>query len=331
MNTRSTSREPRLAPSPTNPWVLILAGGEGSRLQPLTARIVGDRRPKQFCALLSGETMLEATRRRAELLARDDRQLVVVTRPHETYYRYLERELAPGRLIVQPQNRGTGPGILYPLLRLAALAGDVPLVIFPSDHYVSDDAAFIKHVRRALGACAVRRDRVVLLGIDPSSPETEYGWIETVYDRLPADMEPVEPVRHFWEKPSPTEAGKLMRRGCLWNSFVMVGWIGGFLELIAASAPALMRGFEAVRLSLGSRREATALARLYARLPAISFSAAILTRSAERLGAVRVKDVEWSDWGNPERVFDSLRRAGRTPFWLRDITTHRGGHDEQSA
>ena len=193
---------------------------------------------------------------------------------------------------------------------------------------MSDDARFVKHARTALDVCAIRRDLVVLLGIEPSSPETEYGWIETVH--LPADRETVEPVRRFWEKPSATEAGELMRRGCLWNSFVMVGWIGGFLELIAASAPALMRGFEAVRQSLGSQREAAALARLYARLPAISFSTAILTRSA-RLGAVRVKDIKWSDWGNPERVFNSLRRTGRTPGWLRDLNTHRSGRDEQSA
>jgi mannose-1-phosphate guanylyltransferase len=238
------------------------------------------------------------------------------------YYRYLERELAPGRLVVQPRNRGTGPGILYPLLRLAALAGDVPVAIFPSDHYVSSDAAFVAHVRTALAACVIRRNRIILLGIEPSSPERDYGWIETetAHLPLPDDAGPVERVRRFCEKPSATEADDLMRRGALWNSFVMAGRVGTFLELIATSVPALARAFETVRRTLASHREAAAIARLYERLPVISFAAAILAPSPERLGALRVRDVEWSDWGSPERVRDTLLRTGSMPRWLADIT-----------
>jgi mannose-1-phosphate guanylyltransferase len=107
----------------TEPWALILAGGDGWRLQPLTETITGGPRPKQFCPLMEGETLLDHTRRRADLLVRGDRQVVVVTRKHEAHYQYLREELAPGRLVVQPANRGTGPGIVYPLLRILELAG----------------------------------------------------------------------------------------------------------------------------------------------------------------------------------------------------------------
>ena len=298
------------ASSTNDPWVLILAGGDGTRVRSLTARIAGDARPKQFCALIGAQTMLEATRQRVGLLARDDRHLVVVTRPHETYYRYLERELAPGRLVVQPCNRDTGPGILYPLLRLAVLAGDVPVAIFPSDHYVSDDAAFVAHVRTALAACASRGDIIVLLGIEPSSAEREYGWIETLHHPIPTDAGPIERVRRFCEKPSALEAENLMRRGGLWNTFVMAGRVGSFLEMIASSTPEFMRAFAPLRSAIDSRREAAAVARLYAHVPAVSFAASILARSPERLGAIRVKDVEWSDLGSPERIHETLRRTG---------------------
>src|SRR5688572_20120512 len=131
------------------PWALILAGGDGSRLRSLTSQISGDPRPKQFCPIVDGETWLDRTRRRVDLLTRADQQVVVVSRPHEPYYRGLAEELAPDRLVVQPSNIGTGPGVLYPLLRIQRLAGNVTVAVFPSDHYMSDDAAFIEYVRTA--------------------------------------------------------------------------------------------------------------------------------------------------------------------------------------
>jgi mannose-1-phosphate guanylyltransferase len=67
-------------------WGLILAGGDGARLRPLTRRISGDERPKQFCPVLSGETLLEQTLRRAALLISPDRTLAVVVRAHERFY-----------------------------------------------------------------------------------------------------------------------------------------------------------------------------------------------------------------------------------------------------
>jgi MobA-like NTP transferase domain len=81
------------------PWALILAGGDGTRLRALTRQITGEPRPKQFCPLLDGETLLDRTRRRVDRLTRADRQVVVVTRAHEPYYRPLVGDLAPGRLV----------------------------------------------------------------------------------------------------------------------------------------------------------------------------------------------------------------------------------------
>src|SRR4029453_1132855 len=160
------------------PWALILAGGDGTRLRALTRQIAGDPRPKQFCPLLDGETLLDRTRRRVDLLTPPDRQGATLPRPHEPYFRPLITDLAPDRLVVQPANRGTGAGLLYPLMRIADLAGDVPVAVFPSDHFVDDDATFVRAVAGAVDALAAAPQRVILLGIEAASPETEYGWIE---------------------------------------------------------------------------------------------------------------------------------------------------------
>lgn len=308
------------------PWALILAGGDGTRLRPLTTQIAGDARPKQFCALLHGETLLDYTRRRADRLARFDQQAIVVTRAHEPYYRDLARELSPGRLIVQPKNRGTAPGIVYPLLRVMELAGDVPLAIMPSDHYVSDEAAFMSYVDAAIEIAHVRRDLVTLLGIEPSLPETEYGWIEPAEMPLPLDGEPVFPIRRFWEKPTLPLAERLYHRGCFWNSFVMVGWASAFLGLVAETNPALLAAFTPLRRVLGTSRETAAVERLYEAVPpATGFSETVLAPGAHRLGVVRVKGLEWSDWGHPRRVLASLGRAGVRPAWLEHVRLREAG------
>jgi len=99
------------------------------------------------------------------MLVRGDHQVVAVTRSHEPHYQYLRAELAPGCLVVQPSNRGTGPGIVYSLLRILELTGNVPVAILPSDHYVADDSEFMGYVARALSSLNGVPYALVLLGV----------------------------------------------------------------------------------------------------------------------------------------------------------------------
>jgi len=308
-----------MGPQSPPAWSLILAGGDGLRLRPLTMQIAGDARPKQFCPMLDGETLLDRTRRRASLISRPDRQVIVVTRTHESYYGALASELFPDRLVVQPGNRGTAPGILYPILRISELAGDVPVAILPSDHYVSDEEIFAGYVRAAISVVEEQQEIVVLLGIEPHHPEPEYGWIEPDAVPLPVGGEPAFPIRRFWEKPPDPVARRLLERGCLWNSFVMVGRVSGFLELIRHTAPDVMAVFERARATLGTASEAGTIERAYASLPSVGFSERVLVGGCERLATIKVKGVEWSDWGGAGRVFASLASAGHRPSWMGGI------------
>lgn len=297
------------------PWAVVLAGGEGSRLRDLTRQIEGDERPKQFCRVLGPVTLVEETMARVSLLIPPERQLVVVMRGHHRFYAPLLAGVPPSRLVVQPQSRGTAPAILYAMLRLISQRRFDPVVLVPSDHYVSDDAAFMAHVERACAAVGDRPELVVMLGITPDRPETAYGWVEPgkPFGGLANGVYRVET---FWEKPSAPLAEALLDSGCFWNSFVIVARPSTLLTHIERALPELVEGFTALEPHLGTMREAAMASKLYPRLPWRDFSADVLTTAVANLGLLPVEGIAWSDLGEPERVFATLDRVGARPTWL---------------
>ena len=296
-------------------WAIILAGGEGSRLRALTRRIAGDERPKQFCPFVDGETPLDRTRARVGRIVGPDRTCLVLTRTHEPFYAPLIAEGLRGPLVVQPCGRGAAPAILYALLRIAEVAPLATVALFPSDHFVSDEAGFMAHVEAGFAAVEARPDLIVLLGMEAAGPEVQYGWIEAGDRVLDRPAYPVYGVRRFWEKPTRALAETLFQRGCLWNTFVLVAGVPALLALIRAAAPLLYGTFMTAWLGRSTLGEREAMRSLYARLPSTNFSEEVLGTTAATLAVLPVRGVTWSDWGEPARVLGTLERLGIRPRW----------------
>lgn len=286
-------------------WGVILGGGDGLRLRPLTRLLTGDDRPKQFCRLVGRETLLARTRSRVAHTICADRTLFLLAKAHEPFYAAELAGVPERQMIVQPVNRGTLPAILWSLLRLVQLDKEAVVGFFPSDHHYANEKKFVAKVTAAF-AEAETAQRVILLGAEATAPEVEYGWIEA---EPPSAGNRLLKVRRFWEKPCRLVAEELLDRGCLWNTFVMVGRAGAFLELVQSAAADLYQAFQSAFLACKPEMNPVWMESLYAQIEAADFSKQVLSEPSEGLAVLNLGDVGWNDLGDPSRVRAVLDRA----------------------
>lgn len=302
-------------------WAVILAGGDGTRLRPLTRAIAGDDRPKQFCPIIDNETLLAQTLRRVALAVPANQTLLSLTETHQDFYEPIVADLPKDNLVVQPTNLGTAPAILYSLSRLSVVDPRSTVAFFPSDHYFADTRTFMSHVDAAFRAVQAGPDLIVLLGIEADRPEVEYGWIEPAPSILAKLPKAIRRVQRFWEKPSANVAKTFLEQGFLWNSFVMVGRVDAFLSMIKLAVPELFATFESIKPLLTTDQEAEAIRTLYSRIEPSNFSSDVLSMRARDLSVMPVKNVGWSDWGDPSRVLSTLAGIGIQAEWAQSLAS----------
>ncbi|HEY7221750.1 MAG TPA: sugar phosphate nucleotidyltransferase [Candidatus Binatia bacterium] len=297
------------------PCALVLAGGEGKRLRPFVHLLRGDLLPKQYVNFIGRRSMLEHTLGRAERLVPAERVFTIINKSHLAFpdVRRQLQNRGPGAVIMQPENKETGPGILLALLHIAKRHPNASVTILPSDHFILEEEELLRHL--SFAQLLVRREpsRVVLLGIEPDREESEYGYI-VPGDRLKRGANPLFEIRSFVEKPDYESAQELTRNGALWNTMMMVLKARVMLEAMSELSPALFDIFRCVDDAIGTAYEKAVVEAAYRDLPPINFSKEILepmTRDqASRLVTFTVRNVLWSDWGSESRVMDVLRKTG---------------------
>lgn len=271
-----------------NVYAVILAGGSGERLWPLSRL----QFPKQLLSVEEQKTFLDQAIERVSTFIPTSHIMVNTTRNHAERISHAVGNRV-GDIIIEPGARNTGPAILYCCLRLHQQDPDAVAVFLPADHYISVNAKFVEFLGHAI-AYAMHHDRIVLMGLQPKYPATGYGYIE--YDpALVSEYNGVVPVKKFHEKPVYDIAQTYVTAGnMLWNAGIFCAKVSVFLNEFKTHAPEMYQG---VIKSLDDTD-------CYHQVVSESVDYAIMEKSEQI--SVLPADFPWCDIGNVE-IFLSLK------------------------
>jgi mannose-1-phosphate guanylyltransferase/mannose-6-phosphate isomerase len=278
-------------------YVVILAGGGGTRLWPLSR----PDRPKPFLRLVGDRTLLRATFERALPAVAGPRDVaVVVDRRHAELVREELPEIPAANVLAEPVGRNTAAAIALAAVALDRDPADV-MAVLPADHHVIDEPGFRGVLRRAAAVAEADDAPLVTLGIAPSGPETGYGYVVAGGPRPESGA---DAVTRFVEKPSAPAAAALLAGPdpVAWNAGIFLWRRGAILGALETSAPDILGTIRA-----GVVGGATALEAAYATVRATSIDYAVLEPAslAGRVAMVRA-DVGWSDLGSWAALRDVL-------------------------
>ncbi len=307
-------------------WGVVLAGGEGTRMRPLIHSWLGAHYPKQYCTFVGSRSMFQHTVDRARSVVPKEHVLSIIGPGHRKFLAGSVDAAELGPVLEQPGNLGTAPGVFLPLAYVLADNLDATVILLPSDHFVHPEERFCGLMLDAFALAESFRDKIVLVGAVPDRAETEYGWIDPGRARTegaPAAICRAMEVTRFQEKPDLEEARALLRQGCLWNTMIVAASAKTLWALGRLCLPEMMGNFDAFLTVLRAVRErrldpcweSRALEALYSGMAPADFSKDILQHVSAQSMVLRMEGVDWCDWGNPQRVAESLSRLGRRPLF----------------
>ena len=259
---------------------VILAGGAGTRLRPLSS----DENPKQFLKLFDGKSLLQLTWERVSRLLPPEAIFVSTNVQYADKCREHLPRLPHGNVLAEPARRNTAPAIALCTFAIEQRLGPCTVSFLASDHYIGNEQEFVRVLQRAY-EFAETHDELVTIGIEPADPNTGYGYLE-LGETL---EEGVLRVRSFKEKPDLATAEEFLRAGnYAWNAGMFVWRSDVFRRELTAATPEIARVSDAT----------------YEEMPSISIDFALMEK-APRVATLR-GDFDWSDVGS----FDALRKVG---------------------
>lgn len=295
---------PMTATSSSSPRILVLAGGAGTRFWPASRSL----RPKQLLPLTGRGPLLAETIRRVLPLTGGGRgwdNVLIATGAHLVAPTLAAvPELTPKNLLVEPVPRNTAPCIGWAAAVVARTDPDAVVVVLPSDHHIVDEARFAEVLAAAIRSA--ESGVVTTIGIQPTHPETGYGYIEITDDAVlsgrgapPAPS----PVKRFVEKPDRARAEAFLASGrFLWNAGMFIFRAKDMVAAVQAHLPALAESLAALDAAALEGREEQLLAELFPKMPSTSIDFGVMEH-LDRI-AVIPGDFGWNDLGSFQSAWE---------------------------
>ncbi|MEL6388875.1 MAG: mannose-1-phosphate guanylyltransferase [Bacteroidota bacterium] len=279
-------------------YVAIMAGGVGSRFWPASR----ESRPKQFLDITeSGRSLLQQTVARVSDIVPLGNILIVSNAKYKNQILEQLPLLDESQLLLEPSRNNTAPCVAYTALHLQAKNENAVFAMLPADHIIQKENVFASCMIRAFNY-AGQHDAIVTLGIEPTRPDTGYGYIH--YDQIDRG-ESVHKVHSFREKPDMVTAQKYIDQGgYLWNAGIFVWSVNTILNAFSSSAPDITDVLTADAAKFGTLAEQDYINDVYPNTRDISVDFAIL-EPAQNVFTIPA-DIGWSDLGTWNSLYSYL-------------------------
>jgi mannose-1-phosphate guanylyltransferase len=281
-----------------NNYLVILAGGAGSRFWPISS----EELPKQFLDILGcGRTLIQLTLERFNGLIPKENVWVVTAEKYREIVMEQLPEIPSGNILCEPCRRNTAPCICYVSWKIKKLNTKANIVVSPSDHLVVDIQAFQSAIDDSL-SFAAETDAVVTLGLKPTRPETGYGYIKADLTYSSSRKHNIFRVDEFKEKPTLEVAKEYIQSpNYLWNSGIFIWNVNTIINAFRVYEPEVSSIFEGLVPYYGTDKEQNKIDESYPQCKNISVDYAILEKAEEIF--VFPASFSWSDLG----TWNSLR------------------------
>jgi mannose-1-phosphate guanylyltransferase len=279
---------------------VIMAGGSGTRFWPASRK----KRPKQFLTLVAESPLLRITYERLVGLVPPERTWVVTTSATADATRDILPELPAENILAEPVGRNTAACAAFAAHALLSKDPEATCIVLPADHLIAEEHRFRSAV--TAGAEFVSREGGLLtFGIQPTRPETGYGYLELGSETARDGEWVIHQLQRFVEKPDEERAkGYIESARYLWNAGIFAWRASDLLEQIGEHLPDLAQGLDRIAAALGTSEADTVIAEVYPELPATSVDFGVMEK-ATRCWTLPV-DFPWSDVGSWSALAETL-------------------------